>query len=76
MKGSADRMQRYERVIEFPTAKGKVKLQIQQGGAGRFYLMITLPERPASNEVSISVPVEYTDQLAHAIGKAADASGE
>jgi hypothetical protein len=69
-------MQRYERVIEFPTAKGNVKLQVQQGGAGRFYLMITLPERPASNEVSISVPVEYTDQLAHAIGKAADASGE
>jgi hypothetical protein len=69
-------MQRYERVIEFPTAKGQVKLQVQQGGAGRFYLMITLPERPASNEVSISVPVEYTDQLAHAIGKAADASGE
>jgi hypothetical protein len=38
--------------------------------------MITLPERPSSNEFSISVPVEYTDQLAHAIGKAADASGE
>lgn len=69
-------MQRYERVIEFSTAKGKVKLQVQQGGAGRFYLMITMPERPASNEISISVPVEYTDQLAHAIGKAADASGE
>jgi hypothetical protein len=69
-------MQRYERVIEFPTAKGNVKFQVQQGGAGRFYLMITLPERPSSNEFSISVPVEYTDQLAHAIGKAADASGE
>ena len=69
-------MQRYERSIEFPTAKGQVKLQIQQGGAGRFYLTITLPERPASNEFSISIPVEYTDQLAHAIGKAADASGE
>jgi len=69
-------MQRYERTIEFSTAKGNVKLQVQQGGAGRFYLIINLPERPASNEVSISVPVEYTDQLAHAIGKAADASGE
>lgn len=69
-------MQRYERVIEFPTAKGKVKFQVQQGGAGRFYFNITLPERPESNEFSISVPVEYTDQLAHAIGKAADASGE
>jgi len=69
-------MQRYERVIEFPTAKGQVKLQVQQGGAGRFFLMITLPERPTSNEVSISVPGEYTDQLAHAIGKAAEASGE
>lgn len=69
-------MQRYERVIEFPTAKGNVKLLVQQGGAGRFYLMITLPERPSSNEISISVPVEYTDQLAHAIGKAADSSGE
>jgi hypothetical protein len=69
-------MERYERVIEFPTAKGKVKLQVQQGGAGRFHLTITLPERPSSNEFSISVPVEYTDQLAHAIGKAADASGE
>jgi len=69
-------MQRYERVIEFPTAKGQVKLHVQQGGAGRFYLMISLPERPASNEISISVPVEVTDQLAHSIGKAADASGE
>ena len=69
-------MQRYERVIEFATAKGTVKLQVQQGGAGRFFLMITLPERPASNQISISVPVEYTVQLAHAIGRAADASGE
>jgi hypothetical protein len=69
-------MQRYERVIEFPTAKGTIKLHVQQGGAGRFHLIITLPERPASNEFSIAVPVEYTDQLAHAIGKAADASGE
>jgi hypothetical protein len=69
-------MQRYERTIEFSTAKGKVKMHVQQGGAGRFHLMITLPERPSSNEFSISVPVEYTDQLAHAIGKAADASGE
>jgi hypothetical protein len=69
-------MERYERQIEFPTAAGRVTLRIQQGGAGRFYLHLTLPERPQNNDVVVAVPSEFADQLTHAIGKAADMSGE
>lgn len=67
---------RYQKVIEFPTAAGKVELRVQQGGAGRFYIIATLPARPESNEIVLPVPAELADQLTHAIGKAADYSGE
>jgi hypothetical protein len=67
---------RYEKVLEFPTAAGKVELRVQQGGAGRFYLIATLPVAPESNEIVLPVPAELADQLTHAIGKAADYSGE
>lgn len=67
---------RYEKVIEFPTAAGKVELRVQQGGAGRFYIIATLPSTPQSNEVVLPVPSELADQLTQAIGVAADYSGE
>jgi len=69
-------MIRYERVVEFPSPAGKVQLKIQQGGAGRFYLIVTLSTVPESNEITLSVPSELADSLTHAIGKAADFSGE
>ncbi|HZQ22983.1 MAG TPA: hypothetical protein VFA89_09300 [Terriglobales bacterium] len=69
-------MERYERQLEFATAAGKVTFRVQQGGAGRFYIHLTLPERPQSNDVVLAVPSEFADQLTHAIGKAADMSGE
>jgi hypothetical protein len=67
---------RYEKVIEFATAAGKVELRIQQGGAGRFYIIATLPATPQSNEIVLPVPAELADQLTRAIGVAADYSGE
>jgi hypothetical protein len=67
---------RYEKVIEFATAAGKVELRIQQGGAGRFYIIATLPAAPQSNEIVLPVPTELADQLTSAIGVAADYSGE
>jgi hypothetical protein len=64
---------RYERVFELP---GKVELKIQQGGAGRFYIIATLPAAPDSREIVLSIPTELADSLNNAIGKAADYSGE
>lgn len=69
-------MNRYERVMELPSPSGKIELKVQQGGAGRFYLIVTLPRTPESNEITLSVPSELADSLTHAIGKAADFSGE
>ena len=67
---------RYERVFELPSPAGKVELKIQQGGAGRFYIIATLPAAPQGNEIVLSVPTELADSLNNAIGKAADYSGE
>ena len=67
---------RFERVFELPSPAGKVELRIQQGGAGRFYIIASLPTAPHSGEVVLSVPTELADSLTHAIGKAADYSGE
>ena len=67
---------RYEKIFELPGPAGKVQLKIQQGGAGRFYIIATLPAPLASNEIVLSVPSELADSLNHAIGKAADGSGE
>jgi hypothetical protein len=67
---------RYEKVIELATAAGKVELRVQQGGAGRFYLIATLPAVPETNEIVLPIPAEMADQLTHAIGTAADYSGE
>ncbi|MBA3913411.1 MAG: hypothetical protein H0X25_06060 [Acidobacteriales bacterium] len=66
----------YERAFNIQTPQGVVVLRVQQGGAGRFRLAVTLPAVPTSNEVSFSVPSELADLLTNAIGKAADASGE
>jgi hypothetical protein len=67
---------RFERVFPLPSAAGKLELKIQQGGAGRFYIIATLPEAPDANEIVLSIPTELADSLTHAIGKAADYSGE
>jgi hypothetical protein len=67
---------RYERVFPLPGPTGKLELKIQQGGAGRFYVIVTLPVAPGSNEIVLSIPTELADSLTHAIGKAADYSGE
>jgi hypothetical protein len=67
---------RYERIFELPSPAGKIELKIQQGGAGRFYIIASLPDTPHSNEVVLSVPTELADALTNAIGKAADYSGE
>jgi hypothetical protein len=67
---------RYERVFELPSPAGKVELKIQQGGAGRFYIIATLPAAPEGREIVLSVPTELADSLNNAIGKAADYSGE
>jgi len=67
---------RYERVFELPSPAGKIELRIQQGGAGRFYIIASLPATPQSSEIVLSVPTELADSLNHAIGKAADFSGE
>jgi len=67
---------RYERVFPLPNPAGKLELKIQQGGAGRFYIIATLPKAPESNEIVLSIPTELADSLTHAIGKAADYSGE
>jgi hypothetical protein len=75
MPGTHD-VTRYERVFEIPSPSGKIELKIQQGGAGRFYIITTLPITPGSNEIVLSVPAELADSLTHAIGKAADYSGE
>ena len=66
----------YERAFEIQTASGRVTLRVQQGGAGRFRLSLTLPAVPKSNEVSVSIPSELADLINNAIGKAADSSGE
>lgn len=67
---------RYERVFELPSPSGKLLLRIQQGGAGRFYIIASLPVPPQSGEIVLSVPTELADSLTNAIGKAADYSGE
>ena len=67
---------RYERVFPLPSPTGKIELKIQQGGAGRFYIIASLPAIPQTNEIVLSVPSELADSLTHAIGKAADYSGE
>jgi hypothetical protein len=67
---------RFERAFPLPSPSGKIELKIQQGGAGRFYIIVTLPSEPVSNEITLSVPSELADSLTHAIGKAADYSGE
>lgn len=67
---------RYERVFSLPSPSGKIELKIQQGGAGRFYIIATFPTTPGSNEITLSVPTELADSLNNAIGKAADYSGE
>jgi hypothetical protein len=67
---------RFERVFPLPSTAGKLELKIQQGGAGRFYIIATLPKTPDSNEIVLSIPTELADSLTHAIGKAADYSGE
>jgi len=67
---------RYEKVFELPSPAGKVELKIQQGGAGRFYIIATLPAVPQVHEVVLSIPTELADSLNNAIGKAADYSGE
>ena len=67
---------RFERVFELPSPAGKVELKIQQGGAGRFYIIATLPTAPQGREIVLSVPTELADSLNNAIGKAADYSGE
>jgi hypothetical protein len=67
---------RYERAFPLPSPTGKLELKIQQGGAGRFYLVVNLPTRPDTNEIVLSIPTELADSLTHAIGKAADYSGE
>jgi len=67
---------RFERAFSLPSTAGKLELKIQQGGAGRFYIIATLPKAPDSNEVVLSIPTELADSLTHAIGKAADYSGE
>ncbi len=67
---------RYERVFELPSRAGKVELKVQQGGAGRFYIIATLPAAPDSREIVLSIPTELADSLNNAIGKAADYSGE
>lgn len=67
---------RFERVFPLPSPSGKTELKIQQGGAGRFYVIVSLPKIPESNEITLSVPSELADSLTHAIGKAADYSGE
>ena len=67
---------RYERIFSLPSPSGKIEMKIQQGGAGRFYIIATLPSTPESNEITLSVPTELTDSITHAMGKAADYSGE
>jgi hypothetical protein len=67
---------RFERIFPLPSPAGKLELKIQQGGAGRFYLIVTLPVAADSSEIVLSIPTELADSLTHAIGKAADYSGE
>ena len=67
---------RFERVFELPSPAGKIELKIQQGGAGRFYIIASLPVTPQSGEIVLSIPTELTDSITNAIGKAADYSGE
>jgi hypothetical protein len=67
---------RFERAFPLPSPTGNIELKIQQGGAGRFYIIATLPAVPQTNQIVLSVPSELADSLTHAIGKAADYSGE
>ena len=67
---------RYERIFPLPSPTGKIELKVQQGGAGRFYLIATLPAVPETRQIVLSVPSELADSLTHAIGRAADYSGE
>lgn len=69
-------LMRYEREFEFQTAAGKVQLRVQQGGAGRFYIVAILPRTPESNEIVLPIPSEMADLFCYAVGKAADGSGE
>ena len=67
---------RYERAFPLSSPTGNIELKIQQGGARRFYIIATLPAVPQGNQIVLSVPSELADSLTHAIGKAADYSGE
>lgn len=67
---------RFERVFPLPSPSGEIELKVQQGGAGRFYLIVSFPKAPESNEITLSIPSELADSLTYAIGKAADFSGE
>jgi hypothetical protein len=64
----------YERAFEFSGPSGKVTLRIQEGGAGRFRIVVSVANK--SDEVVMSIPSEQADLITHAIGTAADASGE
>lgn len=64
----------YERAFEFSSPGGTVTLRIQEGGAGRFRMVISHPGR--SEDVVVSIPSEQADLITYAIGQAADASGE
>jgi hypothetical protein len=72
----AQNITRYERSFSLPSPSGEIELKIQQGGAGRFYIIASLPVTPQSGEIVLSVPSELADSLTNAIGKAADYSGE
>jgi hypothetical protein len=72
----AQNITRYERSFSLPSPTGTIELKIQQGGAGRFYIIASLPVTPQSSEIVLSVPTELADSLTNAIGKAADYSGE
>jgi len=73
LKGTTQR--RYQRVFELPSPTGRVELKIQQGGAGRFLHRRHASGCSQSNQIVLSVPTELADSLTHAIGKAADYSG-
>lgn len=66
---------RFERVFPISTPAGNVELKIQQGGAGRFYIIAAVPGAQP-NPIVLSIPTELADSLTHAIGQAADYSGE
>ena len=66
----------YQRTFEFAGSTEKVVLRIEEGGAGKFRIIVSVPGRPHCGDVTIAIPSEQADLITHAIGKAADASGE